>query len=76
MGTASWFLSLPISPPLNQGASSFRLIPGSSLLGSCLDQVGSQVSQVGWASGKRWTLSPSLSLYASSTFRGAGPKGP
>ena len=63
-GTASWFLSLPISPSLNQGAGSFRLIPGSSLLGSCLDQVGKQVSQVGWASGERWTLSLSLSFHA------------
>ena len=63
-GTASWFLSLPVSPSLNQGAGSFRPIPGSSLLGSCLDQVGKQVSQIGWASGERWTLSLSLSFHA------------
>ena len=76
VGTASWFLSLPVSPSPSQGAGSFMLIPGSSLLGSCLDQVGKQVSQLSWASGERWTLSLSLSFHAPSTVRGAGPRGP
>ena len=71
-----WFLSLPVSPSPSQGAGSFMLIPGSSLLGSCLDQVGKQVSQLSWASGERWTLSLSLSFHAPSTVRGAGPRGP